>query len=393
LLNLMEINTLKNGNGKVLRVLLVDDEDSYRNAIARRLERRNMVVNQAPDGTSCLEYLGDNEADVVVLDMKMPGMSGMETFKAINKYHPGLKVIFLTGNAAVTEGVEGIKAGAFDYLSKPVEIDHLAGKIRQAWELKRLEVARERDQIFRRRLEKRMIHTQRLASLGTMSTGIAHEINNPLAIIKESAGFMRMVIEDAGQIPEKEMLFKGLEKIEKSVDRARRITHQLLGYVRKHGHELTPVDIRQLTEDTVALIKQKTQAKKVSVQWESEPEHEMLMHTDPFQVRQVLINLLENAVDAVDINGEIRLALYRKDQSVCLEVRDNGSGITPENMKQIFDPFFTTKPNVAENESGTGLGLFVVHKIMTGLSGSIHVESEPGQGTTFKICLPEWQSD
>jgi signal transduction histidine kinase len=166
-----------------------------------------------------------------------------------------------------------------------------------------------------------------------------------------------------------------------------------LGYVRKHGHELTPVDIRRLTEDTVALIKQKTQAKKVSVQWESEPEREMLMHTDPFQVRQVLINLLENAVDAVDTNGQIRLALYRKEQSVCLEVRDNGSGIAPENMKQIFDPFFTTKPNVAENESGTGLGLFVVHKIMTGLSGSIHVESEPGQGTTFKICLPEWQSD
>ncbi|HKL82719.1 MAG TPA: response regulator [Desulfobacter sp.] len=389
----MEINTLENDTGTVVRVLLVDDEDNYRNAIARRLERRNLVVSQAPDGTACLEYLGENEVDVVVLDMKMPGMSGMETFKDISKYYPGLKVIFLTGNAALTEGVEGIKAGAFDYLSKPVEIDHLAGKIRQAWELKRLEEGRERDKIFRRRLEKRMIHTQRLASLGTMSTGIAHEINNPLAIIKESTGFLRMVIESADQIPEKEMLFKGLEKIEKSVDRARRITHQLLGYVRKHGHELTSVDIRRLTEDTVALIKQKTQAKKVSVQWESEPEREMLMHTDPFQVRQVLINLLENAVDAVDTNGQIRLALYRKEQSVCLEVRDNGSGIAPENMKQIFDPFFTTKPNVAENESGTGLGLFVVHKIMTGLSGSIHVESEPGQGTTFKICLPEWQSD
>lgn len=393
MLNLMEINTLENDTGKVVRVLLVDDEDNYRNAIARRLERRNMVVSQAPDGTACLEYLGGNEADVVVLDMKMPGMSGMETFKGIRKYYPGLKVIFLTGNAALTEGVEGIKAGAFDYLSKPVEIDHLAGKIRQAWELKRLEAARERDKIFRRRLEKRMIHTQRLASLGTMSTGIAHEINNPLAIIKESTGFMRMVIEDSDRIPEKEMLFKGLEKIEKSVDRARRITHQLLGYVRKHGHELTPVDIRRLTEDTVALIKQKTQAKKVSVEWEREPEHEMLMHTDPFQVRQVLINLLENAVDAVDTNGQIRLALYRKEQSVCLKVRDNGSGITPENIEKIFDPFFTTKPNVSENESGTGLGLFVAHKIMTGLSGSIRVESEPGQGATFTICLPEWQSD
>ena len=388
----MEINTLENDTGKVVRVLLVDDEDNFRNAIARRLERRNMIVNQAPDGAACLEYLGANEVDVVVLDMKMPGMSGMDTFEAISKYHPGLQVIFLTGNAAVTEGVEGVKAGAFDYLSKPIEIDHLAGKIRQAWELKRLEAARERDKIFRRRLEKRMMHTQRLASLGTMSTGIAHEINNPLAIIKESAGFMRVVLEDAEELPERELLFKGLEKIEKSVDRARRITHQLLGYVRKHGHDLTPVDIRQLTEDTVALIKQKTLAKKVSVQWDTAPEAQMLMYTDPFQVRQVLINLLENAVDAVDTNGEIRLALYRKNQSVCLEVKDNGSGITPENMQKIFDPFFTTKPNVSENESGTGLGLFVVHKIMTALSGSIQVDSEPGDGATFTICLPEWHA-
>ncbi|WP_020587345.1 hybrid sensor histidine kinase/response regulator [Desulfobacter curvatus] len=389
----MEINTLENDTGKVVRVLLVDDEDSFRNAIARRLERRDMVVSQVPDGASCLEYLGANEADVVVLDMKMPGMSGIETFKAINKYYPGLKVIFLTGNAAITEGVEGVKAGAFDYLSKPVEIDHLAGKIRQAWELKRLEAARERDKIFRRRLEKRMMHTQRLASLGTMSTGIAHEINNPLAIIKESAGFMRVVLEGSGQIPEKEMLFKGLDKIEKSVDRARRITHQLLGYVRKHGRDLTPVDIRQLTVDTVALIKQKTEAKKVSVQWDTEPEQPMLMYTDPFQVRQVLINLLENAVDAVEPGGQIRLSLYRKDKAVCLEVRDNGSGITPENKEKIFDPFFTTKPNVSENESGTGLGLFVVHKIMTALSGSIAVESEPEQGALFTICLPEWHSE
>ena len=389
----MEINTLENETVKVVRILLVDDEDSYRQAIARRLERRDMVVSQAPDGASGLEYLGNNDIDVVVLDMKMPGMSGIETFKAINKYHPGLKVIFLTGNAAVKEGVAGVKAGAFDYLSKPVEIDHLAGKIRQARELKRLEVARERDKIFRRRLEKRMIHTQRLATLGTMSTGIAHEINNPLAIIKESAGFMRMILEKQEQTPDQEMLFKGLDKIEKSVDRARRITHQLLGYVRKHGRDLAPVDIRQLIEDTIVLIKQKTQAKKVTVTWDPEPEGQMQMHTDPFQVRQVLINLLENAVDAVETGGQIRLSLYKKEQSVCLKVKDNGSGITPENMEKIFDPFFTTKPNVSENESGTGLGLFVVHKIMTGLSGSISVESEPGQGAAFTICLPEWQPE
>ncbi len=383
----METNSPKEPSP--VRVVLVDDEQSFRQALARRLQRRNMIVTDTGDGASCLEILAAKEIDVAVVDMKMPGMSGMETFHAIQKYHPGLQVIFLTGNAAVTEGVEGVKAGAFDYLSKPVEVDHLAGKIRQARELKRLEEARERDKIFRRRLEKRMIHTQRLAALGTMSTGIAHEINNPLAVIKESAGLMRMVLESPDPVPEKAILFKGLEKIEKSVDRARKITHQLLGFVRKHGRELIPVDIRQLTEDTIDLVKQKTQAKKVTVEWAPETETGMLMHTDPFQVRQVLINLLENAVDAVDTGGQIRLALYRKGASVCLDISDNGSGIKKEHMENIFDPFFTTKTQARDNESGTGLGLFVVHKIMTGLGGTIHVESEPGCGATFTVCLPE----
>lgn len=132
----------------------MDDEDSFRQALARRLARRNMAVNQARDGVSCLDFLARTEVDVVVLDMKMPGMSGMETFKAIKKFYPGIQVIFLTGNANLSEGVEGIRSGAFDYLTKPVEIDHLAGKIFQAREMQRLEAGRERDRLFRRRMEK-----------------------------------------------------------------------------------------------------------------------------------------------------------------------------------------------------------------------------------------------
>lgn len=218
-----------------ITVLLTDDEEPYRNTLARRLERRNMTVLQAGSGEACLELLSGTAVDVVVLDMKMPGLSGMETLPDIRKYYPDSAVIFLTGNAEVSEGVAGIKAGAFDYLAKPVEIDHLAEKIRQAKQMKDLEESREQYATFRRRLEKRMIHTQRLASLGTMSTGIAHEINNPLAVIKESAGFMRQILETGTHFPDRDLLFLGLEKIEKSIDRAKRITHQLLGYVRKQG--------------------------------------------------------------------------------------------------------------------------------------------------------------
>lgn len=371
--------------GSPVRILLVDDEKSYRQALARRLSVRNMTVEQAPDGASCLDFLAHTEVDVVVLDMKMPGMSGMETFTSIRKFYPAIQVIFLTGNAEVSEGVEGIKAGAFDYLSKPVELYHLAGKIFQAREMRRLEAAREQDKVFRRRMEKKMIHTQRLASLGTMSTGIAHEINNPLAVINESAGFMRQVLEGAGELPEKQMLFKGLEKIETSIDRARQITHQLLGYVRKQGSQLSKVDIYLLMEDTLGLVTKGMGKKQVTVKWDTDARVR-LMYTDPFQVRQVLINLLENAMDALPQKGEIRLSTFKKDGEVCLAIRDNGPGIPEDHLGKIFEPFFTTKAV----DQGSGLGLFVVHRIMENLGGSIRVESDADRGCCFTVCLPEW---
>ena len=368
-----------------ISVLLVDDEDPYRQTLARRLERRNMAVHQAGSGEACLSILSGTDVDVVVLDMKMPGLSGMDTLGELKRYHLDTAVIFLTGNAAVTDGVAGIKAGAFDYLAKPVEIDHLAGKIRQAKQMKDLEAARQEDAEFRRRLEKRMIHTQRLASLGTMSTGIAHEINNPLAVIKESAGFMRHVLETGEAFTDKDLVFLGLEKIEKSIDRARRITHQLLGYVRKQGGALTRTDVVALVDDTIALMYPGLASKAVEVTAELDPEAGTLT-TDPFQVRQVLINLLENALDAVpDTCGKICVRSGKKEGMLCLSIEDNGHGMAPDVADRIFDPFYTTK----SGDLGTGLGLFVVHRIVENLKGTIEVTSTPGKGTCFTICFPE----
>ncbi len=368
-----------------IQVLLVDDEAPYRQTLARRLERRNMAILQAGSGEAGLAILADTPVDVVVLDMKMPGMSGMDTLAELKRYYPDTAVIFLTGNAAVADGVEGIKAGAFDYLVKPVEIDHLAGKIRQAKQMKDLEAARMEDAVFRRRLEKRMIHTQRLASLGTMSTGIAHEINNPLAVIKESAGFMRHVLETGEGFTDKDLVFMGLEKIEKSIDRAKRITHQLLGYVRKQGGALTQTDLVSLVDDTIALVYPGMASKGVDVTAELDPSAGIVT-TDPFQVRQVLINLLENALDAVpETGGKICVCSGKKEGMVCLKIEDNGHGMTPDVRNRIFDPFYTTK----SGDRGTGLGLFVVHRIVDNLKGTIEVTSTPGKGSCFTVCLPE----
>lgn len=369
---------------KGARILLVDDEASYRQALARRLERREMTVLQAQTGEACLEILSHAGVDVVVLDMKMPGLSGMDTLMEIRKYYPDVAVIFLTGNAAVSDGVAGIKAGAFDYLVKPVEIDHLSGKIGQALQVRELEAARERDTVFRRRLEKRMIHTQRLASLGTMSTGIAHEINNPLAVIKESAGFMRQVLETGEDFPDRHLLFLGLEKIESSIDRAKRITHQLLGYVRKKGGGLRVTDLVSLVDDTISLVYSGMAGKQITMTAELDPRAGTVT-TDPFQVRQVLINLLENAMDAApEKGGRIFVRSGLKEGMICLMIEDNGCGMAPEVTDRIFDPFFTTK----SGDRGTGLGLFVAHRIVENLKGTIQVESRPGKGSCFTVCLP-----
>ncbi|MBU1697625.1 MAG: response regulator, partial [Proteobacteria bacterium] len=172
----------------------MDDEEGFRTAIARRLGKRGFDPVHASTGEECLDILEKESIDVVVLDVKMPGMSGIDTLKAIKLRHEKTQVILLTGNVAVSDGIEGIKSGAFDYLTKPVEIDHLVNKIKQAFEIIRLEEEKQKELEYREKLEKKMIDTERLASLGTLSTGIAHEINNPLAIINESAGFMKQVI-------------------------------------------------------------------------------------------------------------------------------------------------------------------------------------------------------
>ena len=369
-----------------IRLLLVDDEEDFRRTVAKRLNRRGLETKQAANGKECLEILKLDPVDVVVLDMKMPGMDGIETLHHIKKAHPETEVIMLTGHATTQDGVEGIKGGAFDYLSKPIELEHLLSKIRQAREKRAMEAEREKEKDFRTRMEQQMIATERLASLGTLAAGVAHEINNPLAIIRESAGWMKSILakDELAEMPRRNDFEMALGKIENAVERARRITHQLLGSVKQTDAALSEVNLKGLLEETLSLQQKEAAGKKIELLLDVDSDMDLIW-TDPYKLRQVLINLITNAIHATESGGRITMMGRSTADQVTLTIEDTGRGIPREHLKKIFEPFFSTKPP----GEGTGLGLFVTRSIIDKLGGRIEVESRLGQGTKFSIRLPK----
>ncbi len=369
-----------------ISVLLVDDEDSFRQVLAKRLGRRGFLVAQAASGPEALEIMAAVPARVVVLDVKMPGMSGLEVLEHIRAKYDRTEVLLLTGHASAQDGVAGMKAGALDYLSKPVELEHLEGKIRQAAERVEHCVEAEREAEFKARMSKRMVAAERLAALGTLAAGVAHEINNPLAVINDAAGWLKILLEkpEAYDFPLGDKFLKGLTTIERNVERARVITHQLLGFARRDETFVTEVDMARLVEETMHLVGKEARNKGVGLALDPDPDTPKVF-TDPNQVRQVLVNLINNAIQAVDKGGRIRMRIKPDGDGAVIEVSDNGPGIPTDLLERIFEPFFSTK----EAGVGTGLGLYMSAGIMQGLGGRLDVESEVGRGTTFFVRLPK----
>jgi len=368
-----------------VRLLLVDDEVSFLRSLARYFQKKGLDVASAENGQEALSILGRTAVDVVVSDVKMPGISGLELLARIKQEFPETEVILLTGAATTQDGVEGMRAGAFDYLSKPIEPEHLLGKIEQAWD----RIQRRRDQLreaeFRARLETQMMAAEKLASLGTLAAGVAHEINNPLAIIYQAAEWLRLILksEDMANSPRRAELEKAVTKINESVVRAKRITHQLLSFVRTDDSIVAETDLGELAAEAIALVKSEAAGKDVEIVLQANPSL-AAVRTDRGRLRQVLINLLTNAIAASPKGGRITVGLESGPSDAVLTVADAGPGIPEENLSRIFEPFFTTKPP----GQGTGLGLFVARSIMDKLGGEIEVESRLGQGTVFRVSLP-----
>ncbi|MCF8039350.1 MAG: GHKL domain-containing protein [Desulfohalobiaceae bacterium] len=237
-------------------------------------------------------------------------------------------------------------------------------------------------------LNAQLVQADKMAALGRMAAGVAHEINNPLGVILEKTGWMKdLLLEESFQESQSFQEYdKSLDKIEEHVDRARKVTHNLLGFARKMEPRQEQVDVNDVLKQTVELLEY--HAKNSNIAIHQDLGHDIpLIPSDQSQLQQVFLNLLNNAIDAIGKNGEISIKTMKTGTHVCVWIDDNGPGVPREIMNSLFDPFVTTK------EKGTGLGLSIVHTIITRLGGEISVNSEPGKGTSFRIMIPMNQSN
>jgi len=232
-------------------------------------------------------------------------------------------------------------------------------------------------------LKEQLIQSQKLLALGEISTGIAHEINNPLNIIMQEAELMRVNFQHDPTREEVAEIRESLEVVLQQVERCSDITHKLLDFARSRRPVTQTADINRLLVDMLTLVERETDAKYIQI-IKVFSNNMPKIKTDPPLLRQVFLNLLINAVQAMDGGGMIFVTTQYKDGMVCAEIRDTGPGISEAHLERVFDPFYTTKPP----GEGTGLGLSVSLRIINQLGGDILLRSEPGKGAAFTVRIP-----
>ncbi|HBR21015.1 MAG TPA: hypothetical protein DD713_00355 [Nitrospiraceae bacterium] len=221
--------------------------------------------------------------------------------------------------------------------------------------------------------------SDKLATLGTMVSGIAHQLNNPLSNISSSCQILQEEVASIDKDYEKELL----QQIEGEIERAKAMVHSLLEFSRKKEFKIKPEFLKDLLKETIQLLRGEIPS---NIEITTDISEDIVITVNKQRIQQALLNIIKNGIDSIADKGEISVCARRnlKNKTVEIKIKDTGTGIEPENIERIFEPFFTTKGD----EKGSGLGLFVANEIIKEHEGHIGLDSTVGQGTTFMIVLP-----
>lgn len=371
------------------QVLVIDDEMGPRESL-RMLLKPIYQVHTADSVEIGLKLLNEKKPDAIVMDIRMPGMTGIEGLRRIRQIDPHLSVIMLTGFGALETAKEALRLGANDYISKPFDAREMREVIGRNVERTRLhrtsESAAGEIKELNNRLLQELAQKERLASLGQASAEFVHDIGNPLTIVWGYVQLLAKKLEESEPTddPNAVSSSKELEIIEQNV----RLCRDLLTMWQSYGSvEATPhklISISDIVREVVAGVG--AMAKETPVELKCDvTEDPCSLMGDAVQITRAIQNVIINAIQASgDRKGTVEVSCIRKDFYVDVRIADTGQGISPEQIARIFDPYFTTK----QGKSGTGLGLFITRKVVDDHNGSIKVDSTPGIGTTITIRLP-----
>ena len=350
-------------------VLVVDDHGVVREFLADVLRAGGHRVTLAASGDEALEVARKDPPDVLLTDLSMRGMDGQELIRRIREDHPAVVPVVITGFGTVQRTVDLMRLGAFDVLTKPCAAGEIGATVAKA--LEHHEALR-----LNGDLRDRLRVQEKLAMIGKLAAGVAHELNNPLdATIR----CVRMAKERAGQDAE---ATEYLEMAHTGLLRMADIVKSLLTFSRHAAVEQAPQALDALVEDAVAGVQLALGDDAPEVVTDVPPEAARLQV--PRGLHQVLTNVLRNAADATGGTGKVSVRVVREGDDLRLRVADDGPGIPPAVLPRIFEPFFTTKPP----GKGTGLGLPISARIVEKFGGAISVECPPTGGTVVTVTLP-----
>ena len=370
-------------------ILVIDDEVGPRESL-RMLLKPDYQVHTADSVEAGLKILREKGPDTIVMDIRMPGMNGIEGLRKIREIDPHLSVIMLTGFGALETAREALRLGANDYISKPFDAGEMRQIIDRNVERTRLQRTSEHAATeikeLNNRLMKELAQKERLASLGQASSEFVHDLSNPLTIVWGYVQLLAKKLErsENSDNGENTASVRELNIIEENVRLCRELLTMWQSYGSVEACPRKPISVSTIVRDVLKVVGPMAAQNGIELKSEICGDPCTLLG-DAVQVQRAIQNVVINAVQASsDGKTPISVACLRKEFYVDVVVEDSGGGIEPSRIEKIFDPYFTTK----QGRSGTGLGLYITKKVVEDHNGSIKVNSKPGAGTIFTIRLP-----
>jgi signal transduction histidine kinase len=354
-------------------VLVVDDQSSVREFLHDVLARAGYRATLVGDGEEALTLAQQDPPQVVLTDLSMRPLGGLELIAALRRAAPSAVCVVLTGYGTVEKAVELMRAGAFNVLTKPCSVGEITVTVAKALEH---HAALYANQDLRERLRVQ----DKLAMIGKLAAGVAHELNNPLDATLRCVRMLRERIEGQGGSDAETREIADLAHA--GLLRMADIVQSLLTFSRNAAVEQTPQPLVTLVEEAITAVSLALGDRTPALERELAADAERVPL--PRGMYQVLVNLLRNAADATGSRGRVVVRGTRQDDRLVVTVADDGPGIPPEALPRVFEPFFTTK----EPGKGTGLGLPISARLVEKFGGSIRLECPPSGGTLATVSLP-----